>query len=45
VEVFVNDGAAVITELVFPATPAATLALYAVDGGVDLLSLDLWQLA
>jgi fructan beta-fructosidase len=45
VEVFVNDGAAVITELVFPATPAATLALYTVDGGVDLLSLDLWQLA
>jgi fructan beta-fructosidase len=45
VEVFVNDGAAVITELVFPTTPAATLALYAVDGGVDLLSLDLWQLA
>jgi fructan beta-fructosidase len=45
VEVFVNDGAAVITELVFPASPAATLALYAVDGGVDLLSLDLRQLA
>jgi fructan beta-fructosidase len=45
VEVFVNDGAAVITELVFPATPAATLALYAVDGGVDLLSLNVWQLA
>jgi fructan beta-fructosidase len=43
--VFVNDGAAVITELVFPTTPAGTLALYAVDGGVDLLSLDLWQLA
>jgi fructan beta-fructosidase len=45
VEVFVNDGAATITELVFPATPAATLTLYAADGGVDLLSLDLWQLA
>jgi sucrose-6-phosphate hydrolase SacC (GH32 family) len=45
VEVFVNDGAAVLTELVFPATPASTLALYAADGGVDLLSLDLWQLA
>jgi len=35
----------VITELVFPSSPAATLALYTVDGGVDLLSLDLWQLA
>jgi fructan beta-fructosidase len=45
VEVFMNDGAAVITELVFPAAPAGTLALYTVDGGVDLLSLDLWQLA
>ena len=45
VEVFVNDGAAVITELVFPVCPATTLALYTVDGGVDLLSLDLWQLA
>jgi fructan beta-fructosidase len=45
VEVFVNDGAATLTELVFPATPAATLTLYAADGGVDLLSLDLWQLA
>jgi fructan beta-fructosidase len=45
VEVFVNDGATAITELVFPARPAGTLALYAVDGGVDLVSLDLWQLA
>jgi fructan beta-fructosidase len=45
VEVFVNDGAATITELVFPTAPAVTLALYAVDGGVDLLSLALRQLA
>ena len=45
VEVFVNHGAAVITELVFPAAPPASLALYAIQGGVDLLSLDLWQLA
>jgi fructan beta-fructosidase len=45
VEVFVNHGAAVITELLFPTSPARTLALYAIEGGVDLVSLDLWQLA
>jgi fructan beta-fructosidase len=35
----------VITELLFPTSPARTLALYAIEGGVDLVSLDLWQLA
>ncbi|MBB3221258.1 glycoside hydrolase family 32 protein [Pseudoduganella umbonata] len=45
VEVFVNDGEAVMTELVFPAAPAGTLTLYAAGGAVDLLSLDLWQIA
>jgi fructan beta-fructosidase len=45
VEVFVNDGQAVITELVFPTAPAGTLALHAVGGTVDLLSLDIWQIA
>jgi fructan beta-fructosidase len=45
VEVFVNEGEAVITELVFPAAPAGTLALYAAGGAVDLLSLDIWQIA
>lgn len=45
VEVFVDDGAAVITDLVFPRAPLDTLALRAHGGALDLLSLDLWELA
>jgi fructan beta-fructosidase len=45
VEVFVNEGAAVITELVFPTAPADVLAMYAFGGKAHLLSIDIWQLA
>lgn len=45
VEVFVNDGAATITELVFPTAAFDTLAPYALGGGAALQSLDIWQLA
>jgi sucrose-6-phosphate hydrolase SacC (GH32 family) len=44
VEVFVDDGAAVITELVFPTAPYSTLSLHAPGGSAELLSLDLWHL-
>ena len=45
VEVFVNDGEVVLTELIFPDGDIESVAVYAVDGSVDLLSFDLWQLA
>jgi sucrose-6-phosphate hydrolase SacC (GH32 family) len=45
VEVFIDDGACVITELVFPAARTGSLAVYAAGGGVDTLSLDIWQIA
>ena len=45
VEVFVNDGEVVLTELIFPDTDIESVAIYAVDGSIDLLSFDLWQLA
>jgi fructan beta-fructosidase len=45
VEVFINDGAVVITELIFPIAAVHALEVYAVDGSVDLLSIDTWQLA
>ncbi|ANY69356.1 glycoside hydrolase [Paenibacillus sp. BIHB 4019] len=46
VEVFVNDGIAVITDLIFPDTAATGLGLYdSKDGGAKLRRLELYQLS
>jgi sucrose-6-phosphate hydrolase SacC (GH32 family) len=44
VEVFGNDGAAVITSLIFPRAALAQLEVYAAGGAVQLVSLDVYYL-
>jgi fructan beta-fructosidase len=44
VEVFGNAGQVVISDLIFPNTDDTGLELYAVDGNVELISLDIWEL-
>ena len=44
VEVFVDDGEVVLTELIFPSPPSDGLCLYAIAGTVAVESLDAWAL-
>jgi fructan beta-fructosidase len=44
VEVFGNDGATVITSLIFPRAAIERLEVYAVNGAVRLVSLDVYRL-
>jgi fructan beta-fructosidase len=44
VEVFGDGGRTVITDLIFPAPEDDGLELYAINGGVQLVSLDIWKL-
>jgi fructan beta-fructosidase len=44
-ELFGNHGRAVITDLIFPAPNADKLELFASDGKVQLISLDIWELS
>ena len=44
VEVFGNDGRAVITDRIFPSNDSDGVALYAKGGAVKLVSLDIWPL-
>lgn len=44
VEVFGNDGLAVLTAQIFPAKEQVTITLFAQDGLVHLRQLDLWSL-
>jgi fructan beta-fructosidase len=43
-EVFGNHGRTVITDLIFPESGATGLELFASDGNVQLISLDIWEL-
>jgi fructan beta-fructosidase len=43
-EVFGNHGRTVITDLIFPEPDATCLELFANNGGVQLISLDVWEL-
>ena len=40
VEVFVNDGSVVLTDLIFPDGEISDLELYAIDGNVKLITLE-----
>jgi fructan beta-fructosidase len=44
VEVFGNDGCAVISDLIFPYSQSARLEFYALGGDVRLNQLDIWKL-
>ena len=44
VEVFVNDGEAVISEQIFPAADSDALSVYAIGGSVAVDAIDVWQL-
>lgn len=44
VEVFANDGRAVISDLIFPNTQNADMEFYARDGDVHLNKVDVWKL-
>ena len=44
VEVFVNDGYAVITDRIFPDPSSDGLELFVLGGAVTLVSLDVWEL-
>lgn len=44
VEVFANDGCAVITDLIFPDPAGQALEVYASGGAARLHSLDVWKL-
>jgi fructan beta-fructosidase len=44
-EVFGNQGRTVITDLIFPESNATGLELFVTDGGVQLFSLNVWELA
>jgi fructan beta-fructosidase len=43
-EVFANHGRTVITDLIFPESGADGFELFASDGNVQLISLDIWEL-
>jgi fructan beta-fructosidase len=45
IEVFANDGNAVITDLIYPRGEINTLGLYAKGGSVNLIKSDIWELA
>src|SRR6185437_10582005 len=44
IEVFGNDGSAVVTSLIFPRSATRRLEIYAIGGDVGLVSLDLHRL-
>jgi sucrose-6-phosphate hydrolase SacC (GH32 family) len=44
VEVFANDGRAVISDLIFPHASSLRLELYAQDGAIGLDHLNIWRL-
>lgn len=44
VEVFGNDGRAVITDLIFPKPDSRGVEIYATGGAAKLVSLDIWKL-
>lgn len=44
VEIFGNDGSAVISDLIFPPAENSSLTLYAHGGDVNLNALDIWRL-
>jgi fructan beta-fructosidase len=44
-EVFGNHGRTVITDLIFPEPTADKLEIFSNDGSVQLISLDVWELA
>jgi sucrose-6-phosphate hydrolase SacC (GH32 family) len=45
IEVFANDGNAVITDLIYPRGEINTLGLYAKGGSFNLIKSDIWELA
>ncbi len=45
IEVFVNDGAAVATRMIYPARDDLDVELFARDGGVRAQSVDTWQMS
>jgi fructan beta-fructosidase len=44
IEVFGNDGDAVITDLIFPAPDSRGLGLYTKGGSAKLVAMDVWEL-
>ena len=44
VEIFGNDGSAVISDLIFPPAENSSLTFYAHGGDVNLNALDIWRL-
>ncbi|MDQ3687835.1 MAG: glycoside hydrolase family 32 protein [Acidobacteriota bacterium] len=44
IEVFGNDGRAVITDLIFPKPDSRGIEVYATNGTAKLVSLDIWKL-
>jgi fructan beta-fructosidase len=45
VEVFGNDGYAVISDLIFPQLDHSSLTFYAHGGDVNINTLEIWSLA
>jgi fructan beta-fructosidase len=44
VEIFGDDGSAVISDLIFPPSENSSLTFYARGGGVNINALDIWRL-